>query len=745
MKFIKGNARFTLITEGVVRIEYARDGAFEDAPTLFALRNTECEGNVENGDILKIKTEKLTVYYEGGEFSKNTLFADIHTGGTVCRWRFGDKNKENLKGTLHTLDGVSGFREVPDGLLSRDGWQVIDDSGSCVLCDGFAENRSDSHVYDIYLFAYGNDFKGALSDFFAVSGKAVLPRKSFFGSWYSRWWPYTAGEFLKIAEEYEKNGFPLDILVFDMDWHYQDWGRQDGEPEYLYGYGHAGQNLGWTGYTWNKRLIPEPEKLINTLSERGISVVLNDHPCDGVRDADSCFPLFAEKLSAAGYKEAVPDTPNRISEKEKANPEKKEINFRFNAGDPDYMEAFFEATNSEMEHKNIAFRWLDWQQDYLYPNVNGIKNLSHLRWLNYLYFENSKLKNEKGKEQRRGMSFSRWGGFGDHKHPAWFSGDTITSFETLDFQVQMTVSAGNAGCFFWSHDIGGFQDDVPGGQGEVYARWVQFGAMSAALRVHMCGVEGLDRRPWTWAEPFASSMKRSYSLRSKLFPYIYSSAYESCEKGLPLLRPLYIEYPLNDNSYKYPSTYLLGEGLLVSPICAAGDENYVAKKNVWLPEGTWYDAFTVEKYEGNKEYTVSHGIDTFPLFVKAGFPLVTQPYTNRMTNERLTDPTVIIYTGADGRGLLYEDDGISDQGGFRLSEITYNLRGGTHRISMLKSGGGFEGEASSRDVVFEIKNCDPVAEVICDTHKTELLLEKDTARITVKNVSAEENVIFEVR
>ena len=745
MKIVKGNARFTVMTEGAVRIEYAKDGVFEDAPTLFALRGAECDADVMDGEVLTVKTEKLTLYYRGGEFSHDTLHADIHTGGKLCRWHYGDRNKENLGGTLHTLDGVSGFIDVPDGLLARDGWQVIDDSKSPVLSDGWVKNRSENHLFDIYLFAYGANFKGAFSDYFAVSGKAALPRKNFFGSWYSRWWPYSVDEFLKIADEYEENGFPLDILVFDMDWHYQDWGRVAGEPEYLYGYGHAGQNLGWTGYTWNRRLISDPEKLINSLSERGVSVVLNDHPCDGVRDADECYPVFEKKLSATGYTEAVPDIKQRISEKEKANPEKKNINFRFNAGDPRYMKAFFDATNSEMEEKDIAFRWLDWQQDYLYPNVNGIKGLTHLRWLNHLYYENAKLKDEKGEAKRRGMSFSRWGGFGDHKHPAWFSGDTITSFETLDFQVQMTVTSGNAGCFFWSHDIGGFQDDVPGGQGEVYARWVQFGAMSPALRVHMCGVEGLDRRPWTWAEPFASSMKKSYALRSKLFPYIYSSAKKCCEKGIPLLRPLYIDEPENENSYKYPSTYLFGDAFLVSPICSAGDESFTAKKTLWLPEGTWYDVFSGEKFEGGKEYTVKHGIDTFPLFAKAGHPIVTQPYTGRMASEKLTEPTVVIYKGASGEGTFYEDDGISEKVGFRLTKIFYEEKESSIEITLEKEGGGFDGEVPVRNITFEIRNSSPVTAVTCLTHKTELFFSNNAAKITVHSVKADEALKIKIK
>jgi len=737
VKIVKDKARFTVIREGAVRIEYSENGVFEDAPTLFALRGQECDATVTDGEILEIKTEKLTLYYKGGEFSGDSLFADIHTGGVFCRWSFGDKNAKNLGGTLHTLDGVSGFVPVPDGLLSKDGWQTIDDSASCILCNGWVKNRGEEHIYDFYLFAYGNNYKAALADYFSVSGKAAMPRKEFFGSWYSRWWPYTADDYLNIASEYEENGFPLDVLVFDMDWHYQDWGHVDGEPEYLYGYGHAGQNLGWTGYNWNRRLIPDPDRLIDELSKKGIAVVLNDHPCDGVRRGDQVFESFADKLKKANYREEVSDISDKISEREKNNPEEKAINFRFNAGNPHYMKAFFEATNSEMEEKSIAFRWLDWQQDYIYPTVNGIKGLTHLRWLNHLYYENSRLIDENGNAKRRGMSFSRWGGFGDHKHPAWFSGDTVTSFETLDFQVQMTVSAGNAGCFFWSHDIGGFQDPEPGGQGEVYARWVQFGAMSAALRVHMCGVEGLDRRPWTWAEPFASAMKKAYALRSVLFPYIYSSAYESCEENLPLLRPLYIDEPDREESYNYPSTYRFGSSLIVSPICSAGDENHVAEKTLWLPCGVWYDYFSGEKYEGGREYTVRHGINTFPLFVKAGHPVVTQPYTSRMTREKLISPTVIVYSGDSGKSVFYEDEGAVD--------ISYGFENSVHEIALIPRYKGISPKRDARSFTFEIRNCAKASEAECNGKKAVLFYSDKVARITVENVKFDDELHLIVR
>jgi len=215
--YIKDKARFTVVTEGVIRMEYSENGKFVDGETLFAKRDMCWDATVTDGDVLTIKTESFTLYYIGGEFTAESLFADIHVDGFETRWHYGDSNKENLGGTLHTLDGVDGFRPLPDGLLSKDGWYVIDDSSTPFMKDGWIENRDEEHKLDLYLFAYGRNYKAALSDLAAVSGKMEIPRKYFFGSWYSRWWPYSADEFKGIVEDYDKNDFPLDILVMDMD------------------------------------------------------------------------------------------------------------------------------------------------------------------------------------------------------------------------------------------------------------------------------------------------------------------------------------------------------------------------------------------------------------------------------------------------------------------------------------------------------------------------------------------------
>ena len=732
-----GNARFTVITDGVIRMEYAMNGAFVDDPTLFALRENAANADItEKNGTVTINTPKLTMTYNGNDkFSSDNLSVCVRTAGIDTEWHFGDELKNNLGGTLVTLDGVYGEKPLPDGIISRDGFFVIDDSGKPILRDGWIENRCEDHLIDLYFFAYGNDYKAALRDLSAASGKMELPRKCVMGSWYSRWWKYTADEFIGLVEEYDKNDFPIDTMVMDMDWHYQDWGHNEGEPYALFGYGHAGQNLGWTGYTWNNTLIPDPDSLINTLHSKGVKVVLNDHPADGLRDHDTHYPEFIKELEDKGYTEKVPLNEEMQSGREKENLGRNVKNFRFNAGDRDYMDAFFRHALLPIEKQGVEFWWLDWQQDRLYPTVNGIKNTPHLSWLNHLYYEHSK------KTGKRGASFSRWGGFGDHKHPAYFSGDAVSGFETLAFEIKMTVSAANAGCFWWSHDIGGFVDPIPGGQAENYVRWVQFGALSAALRLHMNGVEGFDRRPWTWGEPYCSAMRDMFHLRSRLIPYLYSSAYKSYKESLPFIRPLYYDYPSIESAYEHPTEFFLGDGMIASPVCTPMGEDKTVITEVWLPDGVWYDFFTGQRYEGGT-VSVKNDLNTFPLFVREGFPLVTQPYRDRMTSCPYTELYVDIFAGSDGESFLYEDDGETEgykNGNCRITGIKYSCTSGSHKIS-LSPCGSYADAPKKRDIIISIKGIDRPANV--STGSLEYNESKREAVITVNSANADNELLI---
>ena len=677
MKITTKNARITVITDSLVRLEYSAAGVFNDVETLFAVYRGDGTENAEHlrkGEIHRFITDKFELTYidDGNSFSPDNLYADI------CgkEWFYGKEDKENLGGTLTTLDYVSPDKKTKDGLLSRNGWHVIDDSGKPVLKNGWITKNPVKENTDIYLFAYGTDYKRALNDLFFVSGKAELPRKYVFGSWYSRWWPYSDEDIKGIVKGYDEHDFPLDIMVIDMDWHYHDWQPSD-EDKYRakYGYGHA-DNVGWTGYTWNRKLIKNPEKLLGKLHDDSIYVTLNDHPADGIRTNEEWYGGFCELMGI---------------------PAQSGINLEFDCGDKRYMENLFKSVHSNLEKQGVDFWWVDWQQDEIKPYVKGINGLRHIPWLNKCYYEHSK---QNGK---RGISFSRWGGWGDHKYPVYFSGDTKSTWDILEYEIKFTVSSSNSGCFYWGHDTGGFYGER---DWEMYVRWTQFTAFSACLRVHSQRDETLDRRPWLWGKTAEDAMRKVYHMRSALIPYIYSSAYNCYENNVPLIKGMYMDFPEEDNAYKFPVQYMLGDAFIIAPVTEPGiGANKEVTKNVWIYGGDYYNIFTGQKYNNGTIAGITSKIDEFPALVKGGVPIPMQQYQKRMTSASLNTLVIRVYPGTYGEFTLYEDDGISEDfknGRYLKTKLTYQKSAENIRITIEPFGTGYDGMPKQRNYIVEL-------------------------------------------
>ncbi len=672
-KIIVGNVRITVITESLIRIEEADNGNFIDEKTLFA-ENREFNNSeffvdkIDNKVIINTPYVKLTYINDGEPINKTNLFAEVK--GTESKWYFGKKNEGNLGGAKSTLDGVESFEEVEEGLLSTDGWYVIDDSRKPLLVDDWIAPRNTDSITDIYLFAYGNDYKKALKTLTYVSGKMELPRKYVFGSWYSRWWPYTQDEILGIVDGYDDNDFPLDILVIDMDWHYNDWSFDTDEERVASGnsakagFGHA-SNLGWTGYSWNKKLIPEPERLLDELHKRDIYVTLNDHPADGIRTHEDCYENFKQEMGVEGN-----------------------IDLKYDASNKKYIEAVFNNAHTPLEKSGIDFWWVDWQQDYLMPYVKTVPGTRHLPWLNYLYYAHSK------KNNKRGLGFSRWGCWGDQKRPIYFSGDTKSTWEVLQFEIEFNIKSANVGCCYWAHDLGGFFGER---NPEMFVRWVQFGLTNATLRVHSQRDEVLDRCPWKWGEKECEAMRKVYHLRSRLIPYIYSIAYKTYETSVPFIRGMYIEYPDDEKAYENMQQYFFGDAFIAAPITMPGKgEEKQARQKVWLKEGKWYNIFDDKEYFGGSEQEIECDLMSFPLLAKGGMPIPMQSYSNRMTSAKLTELEILCYPGEDNKRetfILYEDDGVSNgykNGEFLKTEISYEKRDKEIIILLKPQGKGYE-------------------------------------------------------
>ncbi|MCD8276056.1 MAG: glycosyl hydrolase family 31, partial [Alistipes sp.] len=255
-----GNARFTVLTPQLIRMEWSADGQFEDRATLtFVNRETPVpEFKVrESKSKLTITTPALTLtyilYLKNGKFSDKNLKAVFTLNGREVVWTPGMENPQNLLGTTRTLDGADGSKlkePMEQGILSRAGWSLIDDSQRHVLTpdasawEEWVEARPEGDRQDLYLFAYGHDYKQALADYALVAGRAPMPPKYTLGYWWSRYWQYSDNEFVDLVNKLKSMDVPIDVLIVDMDWH-ETWGlRKSNSPKDEYG-----QRIGWTGYT----------------------------------------------------------------------------------------------------------------------------------------------------------------------------------------------------------------------------------------------------------------------------------------------------------------------------------------------------------------------------------------------------------------------------------------------------------------------------------------------------------------
>lgn len=658
---IAGNARFTILSSALIRLEYDPTGTFEDrASFAFVHRAVEPVAFkvTRHPGALLIETEELKLAHgvDTGAFSNENLGIEYFVESEFRLWKPGADPSGNLGGTTRTLDDVNGACELEPGILSRDGWVLVDDSQRLLFGDdGWATPRRKGAGTDWYFFGHGRAYRAALRDFRRIAGHIPLPPRYVLGPWWSRYWAYTEAEFRELVGEFRAHDVPLSVLVVDMDWHLD----------------------GWTGYTWNRAYFPDPEGFLSWAHGQGLRVTLNLHPHEGVGPHESAYAEFASKLGV-DHGEAI----------------------TFDCANRKYMRAYFDVLHRPMEAEGVDFWWMDWQQGA----KTAIDGLDPLFWLNHLHWHDWQANPERAHE--RPLVFSRWGGLGNHRYQIGFSGDTHSTWASLAFQPFFTATAGNVGYGWWSHDIGGHQ---PGQvDPELYLRWIQWGALSPILRTHGTKNPLAERRIWAFGEEFLNHARAMFHLRMRLVPYLYGAARAAYDTGVSMCRPLYIDWPEYDESYAATHEYMLGDDLLCAPVVTPiSSASGLAYTRVWLPLGTWYHWFTRRRHEGPAWINVLSGLDELPLFAREGAIIPLGQADARDAGDAML--TLEIFPSADSQTQIYDDDGISrayEDGAFTFWTVRQERRDGEVHIHLGPMEGNFIGrrrEGFTRLFVHEVR------------------------------------------
>ena len=572
-----------------------------------------------------------------------------------------------------------------DGLLDRAGWRLLDDTQSAVWTkNGWVQARpARGDVEDGYLFVYGHDYQGALHTLRALTGPAPLLPRNIFGVWYSDYHPYSSADIENtVFPAFVADGVPLNILSLDTDWK-------------------APNN--WDGWSWNTTLFPDATSFLQWAHAHGIDVTLNLH--SSIADND---PKVATAQAVAGNTLASSTcTIGPCKVWDWSSVPQAESNFTL-------QKSFLQ--------QGVSFWWLDWCCDGSTVSTHGVTPDS---WVDHLYAQEMQNSGQRGFVLARvGGSFSNpeqvypAGPWSNHTSTIAFTGDAWGTWNTLAREAELTAAESTIGEPYVSSDIGSFLGPPPSQKGsdppDLYDRWVQFGTFQPILRLHS---NDEDRLPWQYPQPVRDDADAFLRLREALMPYTYTLASESNRTGLPMARPLYLDYPGQAAAYSNPSEYLYGPDMLVAPVTTPGS---AATTTVWFPPGRWVDYFTGATFTGPSRAQVVDTLGRMPVFVRAGGIVTEQPSSAAHPSTSYSSLTVLDYPGASGSFSLYDDAGSGTgytEGQFTTTPVRTSTRGSTTRLVVSPTVGHYRGQSATTNYRIQMVDVSRPAEVTLDGTK----------------------------
>ena len=674
---VREDVRITVLTPCLLRVETQNQAKFCDEPTQSVWFRDFCKPEFkvnESSDTIEIKTTKANFLYSLK--SQKMIRIKLRDGRIVTNYTAG-----NLKGTCRTLDITAGLPILGDGVVSKNGVAILDDSSTLILKeDGTIVPRKHKGT-DVYYFAYGNNYVGATTDLYKLTGKVPLIPRYALSNWWSRYKAYSQDEYLSLMDRFKEEEIPITVATVDMDWHWVDIKNKFGKDshkvtahknfmEYVYDV----WSTGWTGYSFNTDLFPDPAGFLKKLKDDNYKVTFNLHPSMGVRWFED---RYEDMCKAMGQ-----------------DPKKKQP-VEFDITDKKFTENYFKILHHPLEKMGVDFWWIDWQQGTKTktPGLDPLWALNH-----YHFLDNAKNNN-------RPLILSRFCGAGSQRYPLGFSGDTTQTWSSLEFQPGFTATASNIGYPWWSHDIGGHcmgkKDD------ELYIRWLQLGVFSPIMRLHSTNNEFMGKEPWNYSGPIERIAKENLRLRHKLLPYIYTMNYRTHTECRAICEPMYYAYPEEKRAYECKNEFFFGTELIVAPITEhTSTDNNMASVSVWVPEGRFTDIFTGRIYSGNQFVKMYRDIENIPVLAKAGaiIPMSVNDRVNDCTNPE--DLELWVYRG-NNTFTLYEDDGETlsyKDGAYLKTPFTVKEDGSTVTFVIAKGEGDVSVVPEKRNYTIKFKD-----------------------------------------
>lgn len=490
-----------------------------------------------------------------------------------CGESFSQLNKRGQKINLTTRDamGVQGqliYKPIPFFLSSK-GYGMFVHTSAPVTFDFGQTYIQRNSIYSaddqLDLFIFLGEPKDILSEYTALTGRSPVPPLWSFGFWMSRITYKSEDEVRDVAAKLRQYKIPSDVIHLDTGWFETDWR---------------------SNYEFSKSRFRDPQKMISDLKNQGFHISLWQ------------YTYFTPKNEL--FKEIV----------------EKGLEVKNDGGGQPFEDAVLDMSNP------AAVKWYQGKlENLLKMGVSAIKvDFGEGAPISGQYFSGKAglyehnlypLRYNKAvadiTKQTTGDSIiwarSAWAG--SQRYPLHWGGDAENSNSAMAAELRGGLSFGLSGFTYWSHDVGGFVHRSPR---DLYRRWMAFGVLTSHTRAH----GEPPREPWEYDEALTDDFRRALNLRYSLMPYIYAQAKDSSEKGYPMLRTLFFEFPNDETSWLIDDEYMFGSNLLVAPLF----EDAKNSRKVYLPPGAWIDYQTGKVYQGEKWHEIEAGEIPVILLVK---------------------------------------------------------------------------------------------------------------------------------
>lgn len=498
--------------------------------------------------------------------------------------RFGPLDKRGQRLLLWNSDTTltssdRSYKSIPFYVTSE-GYGLFVKTGSKALFEVGSEYCYNSISFEVwnnfleYVVFYGPDLKHVLKMYTELTGRPSLPPLWSFGLWMSRCTYQNRREVEDTAQKLREQKIPCDVLHIDPSWM---------RPKHC------------CDFEWNKEAFPDPEGMFKKLKDLGFKTCLWEQPY-----VPKDTSMYEEGVKGGFF---LKDRENRVIHipdfelceaaiVDFTNPKARE---------------WYKSKHLDLFKKGVSVFKCDMgeavpEQAVFYNGKTGVE----MHNLYSLYYQGTVFESaEEFFGKGNGLVWGRSGCAGIQRYPVQWSGDSHTTFEDMVCVLRGGLSYSMSGVPFWSHDIGGFQGPKP--SQALYVRWAQWGLLSSHSRCHGT----TPREPWEYGEEAVRIFREFARIRYSLLPYIYSHAYEACVAGVPLVRPLVLEYQDDPNVRRIDLEYLFGPSLLVVPVL-----NEEGHAEYYLPQGKWLDWWSRKPVHGgcwNREKLPLHRM---PLFIR---------------------------------------------------------------------------------------------------------------------------------